>query len=92
MKNIPESNARLWKIKHLLEIKPITFPYGEPTENDLKHTLLKENGECLVTKELLIPIERLEAHEKFIQNPAKMTNQTIEKKCRLKWNTGFESP
>ncbi|XP_077286721.1 mitochondrial ribosomal protein L30 [Arctopsyche grandis] len=86
VKNTPRNNAALWKIKHLVEIKPITFPYGEPTPNDINHTVLRETGECIVTKEIAVDVKRIEAFEKYKSNPAKITNQTIERNCRLKWN------
>ncbi|GLV43748.1 uncharacterized protein CBL_06928 [Carabus blaptoides fortunei] len=50
VKNIPENNAMLWKIKHLIKIAPITFPNGVPTEDDLDCTHLRENGELVVNK------------------------------------------
>lgn len=86
VKNSPQTNAMLWKIKHLVEIKPITFPYGEPTPNDINHTVLRETGECIVTKEIAVDVKRIEAYDKYKSNPAKITNQTIEKDSRLKWN------
>ncbi|XP_055389139.1 39S ribosomal protein L30, mitochondrial [Condylostylus longicornis] len=85
VKNIPENNARLWKIKHLLKITPITFPYGEPTENDINNTILKENGECLVAKELKISDQRIEATEIFEKDANRLDGETLRKDSRLKW-------
>lgn len=85
VKNIPENNARLWKIKHLLKIDPITFPYGEPTENDIKYTVLKENGECLVTKNIGPVTERLEAREAFDKQQNRLDTDLLKKDARLKW-------
>lgn len=85
VKNIPENNARLWKIKHLIKVTPITFPYGEPTADDIKHTILKENGECLVTKDIG-PVEiRLEARTNFDEHPKRLDTELLRKDLRLKW-------
>lgn len=85
VKNIPENNARLWKVKHLIKIKPITFPYGEPTENDIKHTILKESGECIVTKEIGISDDRIKAIEEFQNDPKRLDGETLRKDSRMKW-------
>ena len=53
-------NARLWKLKHLIEIKPITFPHGEPTENDVGHIELKPSGECIIDIRLDVEPEQLD--------------------------------
>ncbi|XP_030378590.1 39S ribosomal protein L30, mitochondrial [Scaptodrosophila lebanonensis] len=85
VKNIPENNARLWKIKHLIQVTPITFPYGEPTAQDVKHTILKENGECLVTKDIG-PVEvRSAARDAFDEQPKRLDTDLLRKDARLKW-------
>lgn len=85
VKNIPENNARLWKIKHLLKVTPITYPHGEPSLNDVNHTFLKENGECIVTKEIKVDEKRLDDANKFLEDPARMDGDTLRKNSRLKW-------
>lgn len=82
-------NAKLWKIKHLIKVTPITFPYGEPTEEDIKYTILKENGQCIVTKTLQPELQKIEALEKFENDPKKMDSTTIKKDSRHKWNNAF---
>ena len=49
-----ESNYELLKrIKHLIEIIPIRFPYGLPeSEEDYEHCILKDNGEFIVVKKI----------------------------------------
>lgn len=89
VKNIPENCERLWKVKHLVKIVPITFPYGEPTENDIDHTFLKENGECIVTKEIKIDDGRVEATRKFVDDTRKLDSETLVKDSRLKWLNPF---
>lgn len=85
MKNIPENNARLWKIKHLIRITPITFPYGEPSEEDIQYTYLKSNGECIVAKEIKVEEERIQATEKFIEKPTRLDSDTLKRDTRMKW-------
>lgn len=85
VKNIPENNARLWKVKHLIKVTPITFKYGEPTENDIKHTILKENGECIVTKEIGKLEERFDALEEFESDPKRLDTDLLKRDARLKW-------
>ncbi|XP_065092260.1 uncharacterized protein mRpL30 [Ochlerotatus camptorhynchus] len=88
VKNIPENNARLWKIKHLVEVLPIRFPHGEPTEADVNYTFLKENGDCVVVKEIPARTardDRLEAAVQFTQLEERMDGETLRKDSRLKW-------
>lgn len=35
-KNTASVNHELWHIKHLIDLKPLTFPNGEPTMEDVK--------------------------------------------------------
>lgn len=85
VKNIPEINAMLWKVKHLVNIVPIRFPFGEPSANDIAHTHLKECGECVVTKEIGIDERRLLAAEDFSRRPERLDGETLRKDSRLKW-------
>jgi large subunit ribosomal protein L30 len=87
VKNIPEINANLWKVKHLIKIEPITFPYGEPTENDINHTYLKVNGECIVVKEIGGEggQKRLEAADEIFKDPKKLDGSTLRRDTRMKW-------
>lgn len=76
-------------MKHLIKVTPITFPYGEPTEEDINYTVLKENGQCLVTKTLKPQESQIEALDKFDMDAKKMDSTTIKKDSREKWNIGF---
>lgn len=89
MKNIPEVNARLWKIKHMVKVTPVVFPYGEPSMADVGHTVLRENGECLVTKEIGVPQERIDARAVREANQLRLRKEHIERDCRLKWMNPF---
>ncbi|XP_076257702.1 mitochondrial ribosomal protein L30 [Rhynchophorus ferrugineus] len=89
VKNIPENNARLWKVKHLVEILPITFPDGFPKESD--RTYLTERGQLRIIKTIQ-PIEKqLQLTEEFSKLPERMDGDTLRRNLRRKWNTGYES-
>ncbi|PZC79820.1 large ribosomal subunit protein uL30m [Helicoverpa armigera] len=89
VKNIPEVNSKLWKVKHLVKITPIVFPYGEPTKDDINYTVVKENGQCLVTKKLEPKAEQIEALEQFENSEKKMNSETLKKDSRYRWNNAF---
>ncbi|XP_023944450.2 39S ribosomal protein L30, mitochondrial [Bicyclus anynana] len=89
VKNIPPINMRLWKIKHLIRVTPITFPYGEPMKEDINYTVLKENGQCIVTKTLQPEQKQVEALEKFETDPKKMDSTTLKRESRYRWNDPF---
>lgn len=90
VKNIPEVNAMLWKVKHLVDIQPVLFPYGEPTMNDINHTFTKENGECIVTKEIKFDESRMLARNEFDEKPERLDGATLKNNSRLKWLNGYE--
>ncbi len=55
-KNTAAFNAQLWHVKHLLELRPLTFPHGEPTVDDVNYievralcVVILQLGECLRT-------------------------------------------
>ncbi|XP_030756851.1 39S ribosomal protein L30, mitochondrial [Sitophilus oryzae] len=89
VKNIPENNGRLWKIKHLIEIVPITFPDGFPAADD--RTCLHENGELRIVKKLNTVEKQLELTENFSKLPERMDGDTIRRSLRKKWLNGFET-
>lgn len=49
LKNTPENNAYLWKVKHLVKIVPIQLPKDLPENPDPRHLFLKETGELIYT-------------------------------------------
>ncbi|XP_053657929.1 39S ribosomal protein L30, mitochondrial [Anopheles marshallii] len=88
VKNIPENNARLWKVKHLVEILPITYKYGEPTQDDIERTFLKEDGECVVIRKLEaieVANSKITAAEQIRNAKERMDGETLRKDSRLKW-------
>ncbi|CAP33847.1 Protein CBR-MRPL-30 [Caenorhabditis briggsae] len=48
-RNTELMNEELWKVKHLIELRPIEFKNGiEPTDEDVFSTSLSPNGQCEV--------------------------------------------
>lgn len=90
VKNIPETNAMLWKVKHLVDVKPVVFPYGEPKVDDVNHTFIKESGECVVTKEIKFDESRMLARDEFDGKPERLDGKTLANDSRLKWLNGYE--
>lgn len=76
-------------MKHLIEILPITYPDGFPTEND--KTYLTERGQLRIIK-YIQPVEKqLQLTEEFSKLPERMDGDTLRRNLRKKWNTGYES-
>merc|ERR1711963_945441 len=91
LKNTPETNQKLQQVKHLIKIKPVTFPYGLPKdEDDYKHCYLNENGEFIVRQRIddnSAEIRQAWAEVKLVEeNKQKesvwtMKKETIDKEC-----------
>jgi len=66
-KNTPSSNIQLWKIKHIIEVRPMIFPQGEPTLEDAHHLEIMADGRCLVSKEFPNPegIQLIDSNKQF---------------------------
>ena len=48
-RNTELMNEELWKVKHLIELRPVEFTNGiEPTDDDVFSTRLQPNGRCEV--------------------------------------------
>ncbi|KAL3097843.1 hypothetical protein niasHS_000578 [Heterodera schachtii] len=56
-KNTLSTNKQLWKIKHLLEIRPVTFPSGEPGPEDATHLEIMADGRCVIDRQSLPNVE-----------------------------------
>lgn len=41
VKNNPENNAMLWKVKHMIKVTPIHLPPDLPDDIDPKHCFVK---------------------------------------------------
>ncbi|XP_052279087.1 uncharacterized protein LOC127877369 isoform X2 [Dreissena polymorpha] len=68
LKNKENTNKILMKVRHLVEILPVTFPYGPPeSDDDLDHCYMCDNGEFIVKKRLKATAQ--------IQGEVPVTNQ-----------------
>jgi len=85
VKNTPEMNARLWKVKHLIKITPIQTPDGLPGKDDYWSTHLDTEGVFRVNKRLQPDAKRLEATNEFEKLAKRVDRSTAEKNCRDKW-------
>lgn len=85
VKNEPYMNSKLWIVKHLIKITPITLPEELPDENNLSAGYLKENGEFVVSKKLAPDSKRIEETNNYIFSPLKLDGETLRKKLRLNW-------
>lgn len=83
--NDQETNKKLWSIKHLIEIIPITFPDGFPEDGDLSKCYLYENGELRISKTHEPSKESFLATENFHGNPEMPTKKVLELNARQKW-------
>jgi len=82
--NTPSNNVVLYRIKHMIEIKPITFPHGMPT--DPSQGFLKENGEYISYNKLDSPGINVEQGEKDIQELRRVNLDSDTLKIRLNLN------
>lgn len=87
LKNIPEVNRALWKVKHVVEIVPVTFPDGFP--KDSRGTYLKENGELVVKKELVPCESSLQKTLGYRHDPKRLDGATLKKDADMKWLSGW---
>jgi len=101
VKNTPQMNKKLYQIKHLVKIHPLTFPNGEPTAEDIKAgaTVLNEYGEMFVHKrlegnnQLVPPPEPLSEHHpppKTSDGLGTPSDETMRNHLRRQWNTGMD--
>ncbi|CAH1972795.1 unnamed protein product [Acanthoscelides obtectus] len=88
VKNIPEINHRLWKVKHVIKIAPITFPDGLPTKDDV--TYLKENGELQIIKKIGPLEERMKLADAFRSDVKRLDGDTLRRDSRKKWLSGWD--
>jgi len=74
------------KVSHLVEVFPVTFPYGPPGPEDVDHCVLRDNGEFVVTKRL--PQQQQDSSvavtEQLPQNKYEMTQELLDKTLEYK--------
>ncbi|KAI1286782.1 39S ribosomal protein L30, mitochondrial [Halotydeus destructor] len=63
--NTPHYNRLLWEVKHLIRVKPITFPDGVPTEADIGRTkICTFTGTVRIGDQYKVSDERLHGDKK----------------------------
>jgi len=90
--NTPANNKKLAKIKHLVRIDRVTFPYGYPeSEDDLKHMRISEHGEVTFVREVdaeTMDATTLENLPSVLREPIpeEMDEETIKRYCHEKYH------
>ncbi|XP_074650840.1 uncharacterized protein LOC141905739 [Tubulanus polymorphus] len=85
LKNTKLTNDRLLKVNHLIKVLPVTFPHGIPeNEDDLKHCMIKPNGEFIFVKKLDDVTVTTEPEESEEEKKWLMDGETIKKHCTRK--------
>ncbi|XP_053643123.1 uncharacterized protein mRpL30 isoform X1 [Cherax quadricarinatus] len=83
VKNIPEINAMLWKVKYLVKITPIRVPADLPDDVDPRCCFLKETGEFLHSKEVQVEDKDLDESPQIAAT--KWNGEFVEKHVRKNW-------
>lgn len=67
----------LKRVNHLIEVFPVTFPYGEPkTAEDLEHAYLCDNGAFIVKKTI--------GDQRLIEGEVPVCSNTPDDKFEMK--------
>ena len=63
--NTPHFNRLLWQVKHLIRVKPLTFPDGIPTEKDIGAVKIEDHsGIVRISDQYRVPEHRLTGDKK----------------------------
>ncbi len=82
--NTPHFNQLLWEIKHLIRLKPVSFPNGIPTDEDIGSVKVDTfNGVMNVNRSFRVSNERLEK----AKNPDIYYGRYLRE--YLKWSSGM---
>ncbi|XP_037070982.1 39S ribosomal protein L30, mitochondrial-like [Pollicipes pollicipes] len=83
VKNIPEVNAMLYTVKHVIRVDPITFPDGQPANDDLDGWQLLEDGRVVRNAAMRVtPV--VTEYDRLKLAPA-----TVRERLRLRWIKPF---
>ncbi|KAI5701112.1 39S ribosomal protein L30, mitochondrial [Diaphorina citri] len=88
IKNTPNNNSKLWKVKHLVKITPITFPDGVPEEGDVFSTYLDHNGELKIKKSINPEVKELIEYK---PNPVQLNKNDLKRQSRQIWENPWKS-
>lgn len=92
--NLSFYNALLFRIKHLVEIQPVTFPDGipSPEEFDVRCAKVTASGEFLYHKKIGDTSKVLLGEGPIEADNLKMTQKTHLKESKTAWNKPYNSP
>ncbi|XP_070552769.1 large ribosomal subunit protein uL30m-like [Ptychodera flava] len=77
LKNIPSVNEKLQAVKHLIRIQPVQLQHGLPQDGDYDNTLLKHNGEFVLTRKVNT-VERTESVSEMTDTAATQNKESTE--------------
>jgi hypothetical protein len=77
---LADTNDKLWSVKHLIEVRPISFPNGEPTEADIGFVELHADGRCVIDQKANVDHESV----KFIDESAQFTQKYLARVLRYR--------
>jgi len=83
VKNIPEVNLRLYRVKHVVKIDPVTFPEGAPSAGDLDGWRLLEDGR--VVRDAAMRVRQVGSE----YDELKLSRQQVSDRLRLRWIKPF---
>ncbi|KAG0693726.1 39S ribosomal protein L30, mitochondrial [Chionoecetes opilio] len=83
VKNSPQSNALLWKVKHLVKVTPIRLPDDQLDNCDPRCCFLKEDGEFSVTPTVHVEDAHLEEDPKLVAS--KWDKEFVDRHTRKNW-------
>ncbi|XP_042886856.1 39S ribosomal protein L30, mitochondrial-like [Penaeus japonicus] len=83
VKNNPENNAMLWKVKHLVKITPIRVPENLPEDMDPACCFLKETGEFIYSPHIKVDEKALQVDEKLVAT--KWNQDFVDRETRKNW-------
>ncbi|XP_022644256.1 39S ribosomal protein L30, mitochondrial-like [Varroa jacobsoni] len=83
VKNTPQMCRMLWRVKHLVRVKPVTFPDGLPTPGVYTNSYLNHSGEFRKHSNFEVDPERLVVNKKFER--VKLEGREIAKPMHLRW-------
>ncbi|XP_068242065.1 uncharacterized protein mRpL30 [Palaemon carinicauda] len=84
IKNNPENNAYLWKVKHLIKIVPIKLPKDLPEQADPRYCFLKETGELIYNPNVTVDEADFVEDEEIART--KICKTFIDAHTRKNWN------
>ncbi|KAK3868131.1 hypothetical protein Pcinc_026453 [Petrolisthes cinctipes] len=83
LKNNPENNAMLWKVKHMVKVTPIHLPPDLPDDADPNHCFIKENGEFVYSHAVGVEDAQL---EDTTNSAVKWNQKFVDTHTRKNWD------